>query len=276
MVGERKAKSSEDASVRLPPPPWLPLLRRLTEVSPEWAVWKNADRALTVSGDIDSISPPSDRFLLLGEFSRWAEHYAMGPIFVCRHLPGSVLGVAVRERRELVELQLCEEAIFRGSPLFTANDVTTLVEMDSRGFRRLRPGAEGLLLLFHNGLKHGGRPALDGVKAERLVRLLKSDPAGAAAATMLFGTVQSSAARLTEAVLSGNWDRRAALRVELWSLARARKNPSLLAERTLYRLRGSRYCPLLPVLRTGRVIGTDVDRLTRRAYQTHEAVDDVA
>ena len=38
---------------------WMPLIQRLTEVAPQWAVWKNVDSALTGSGDIDSLAPPS-------------------------------------------------------------------------------------------------------------------------------------------------------------------------------------------------------------------------
>ena len=39
---------------------WLPLLRRFTELSPRWVVWKNADAALAGVGDIDAAAPESD------------------------------------------------------------------------------------------------------------------------------------------------------------------------------------------------------------------------
>ena len=60
MSGQDELEGSarpEDVPRR--PPPWLPLLRRLTELSPAWGVWKNADRAIAGYGDIDSISSPS-------------------------------------------------------------------------------------------------------------------------------------------------------------------------------------------------------------------------
>jgi hypothetical protein len=252
------------------PPPWLPLLRRLTEISPGWGVWKNADRAIAVSGDIDSISPPTDRSVLLREFFVWASEHGMGPMFLCGHLPGSVLGVAVRDRRELVELQLCEKAIFRGATLFTAQELRDLMIMDPRGFRRLRSGSEGLLLLFFNAMKRGGRPSFRNEKAQRVLGLMRDDPEGKEAAASLFGPVQGSARRLAAAALDGDWERRSAARVEMWAVTQALKDPRFLAARAAFRIGGGRYCPLLPVLRRGRMLNGDVDAWLARARRTHD------
>jgi hypothetical protein len=250
------------------PPPWLPLLCRLTEVSPDWGVWKNADRAIAGHGDIDSISPPSDRDLLLREFSRWASNNGMEPQFVCRHLPGSVLGVAVRDRDELVELQLCERAVFRGSTLFTTRETGPLMMMDHRGFRRMRPGSEGFLLLFFNGMKRGGRPLLHGEKVERLMALMRDDPSGMEAAAHLFGPVRRHASRLAAAALDRDWERTSALWVEGWAVMRGLKDPSFFTARATYRMR-SRRCPLLPVLRRGRRPQGNIDAFLARAKRTH-------
>jgi hypothetical protein len=244
------------------------LLRRLTELSPVWGVWKNADRAIAGYGDIDSISPPSDRDELLHEFSQWALSDGMGPEFVCHHLPGSVLGVAVRERRELVELQLCEQAMFRGSTLFTARELSPLMVMDRRGFRRLRPGSEGFLLLFHNAMKRGGRSALHGEKVGRLMNLMRDDPEGMEAATHLFGPVQKRARRLAASALDGGWERSSAVLVEIWAMARVLKDPRLSLARATYQTR-DRQCPLLPVLRRGRRLEGDVDAFLAGAARTH-------
>jgi hypothetical protein len=46
----------DSKSMSFPADDWLPLLRRLTEVSESWAVWKNVDRALVGQGDVDSIA----------------------------------------------------------------------------------------------------------------------------------------------------------------------------------------------------------------------------
>jgi hypothetical protein len=251
------------------PPPWLPLLRRLTEVSPGWGVWKNADRAIAVSGDIDSISPPVDRKVLLREFFGWASENDMSPMFLCGHLPGSVLGVAVRDRRELVELQLCEQAVFRGATLFTARELRGLMIMDPRGFRRLRSGSEGLLLLFFNAMKRGGRPSFRNEKAQRVLGLMRDDPEGKEAAASLFGPVQGSARRLAAAALDGDWERRSAARVEMWAVTQALKDPRLLVARAAFRIGGGRYCPLLPTLRRGRMLNGDVDAWLARARRAH-------
>jgi hypothetical protein len=252
------------------PPPWLPLLRRLTESSPYWGVWKNADAALGGQGDIDSVSAPIDRGTLLKEFAVWAGGNKFSPVFVCPHLPGSLLAVAIRDRRELVELQLCEKAIFRGSTLFQAADLRPLMVMDERGFRRLRPGAEGLLLLFHNGMTRGGRPAPRALQRKNIVDLLRQDTEGMEAASVLFRATRKWASRLAEAVLDGEWDRRSAVLVEFWAAVRGFGEPWLLASRATYQLTGGRYCPLLPILRRGRRLQGDVEAFISKAKKRHD------
>jgi hypothetical protein len=270
-----EGKGGRDPSPRVEssrsPPPWPPLLRRLTALSPDWAVWKNADRAIAGFGDIDSVSPRKDREALLNEFARWAGRSGLGPMFVCQHLPGSVLAVAVRDRRELVELQLCERAVFRGSTLFTAPDLRSLTIMDPRGFRRLRPGSEGLLLLFHNGMKSGGRPALDGEKAKRLLELMRQDPEGVEEGLDLFGPVRKQARRLASRAVGGGWDRGSALTVEVWAGLRGFRDPRLLAARAInrYQWKNRRYCSLLPVLRRGRRLTGDVDAWLEATSRRH-------
>jgi hypothetical protein len=251
------------------PPPWVPLLRRLTDISPLWGVWKNADAAISGQGDIDSASPSEDRALILGEFRVWADGHGYEPIFVCRHLPGSVVSVALRGERELIELQLCERATYRGCTLFAAKDLASLMSVDRRGFRRLREGSEALLLLFYNGVRWGGRPAVEAIERKGLADMMRRDLEGMEAATSLFGSQRAAALRLGRAVLDGQWDRRAALAVETWALARGPREPHLWLSRATYRLRGRRYCPLLPVLRSGRHISGHVGRWLEQAEQAH-------
>src|SRR3954471_14880842 len=66
---------------------WLPLLRRLTEISPLWAVWKNVDSAFTRGVDIDSVAPFESWLLIEEEFVSWARHFGLGPVIVCPHVP---------------------------------------------------------------------------------------------------------------------------------------------------------------------------------------------
>jgi hypothetical protein len=250
------------------PPPWVPLLRRLTELSPLWGSWKNADAAIAGHGDIDSVSSRQDRDMLVNEFRRWAAEHGMGPMFTCPHLPGSFLAVAVRGR-ELVELQLMERAMFRGATLFGARDLAPMMLMDRRGFRRLRPGAEALLVLFHMGLRWGGRANPEGLRRKPFVDMMQGDPEGMRAATEVFGSARGSALTLATAVLRGDWDRRAAIAVEAHIGARGLRNPGLWLQRARYQFSGGRYCPMLPVLRRGRRIEGDVDSWIELTGRSH-------
>jgi hypothetical protein len=253
----------------LEPPPWVPLLRRLTDISPVWGVWKNADAAISGKGDIDSISPPEERSIMVEAFRGWAREHDFQPVFICHHLPGSVVSVALRGERDLVELQLCERAMYRGSSLFGAEDLATMMVIDQRGFRRLREGSEGLLLLFYNGVRRGGRPAMNAIKRKGLPDMMRRDLEGMEAATRVFGPRRSTALRLAQAVLDGRWDRRAALAVEAHAGAQGLRDPRLWLSLGTYRMRGGRFCPLLPVLRSGRRIPGNAADWLEQAQRTH-------
>ena len=233
-----------------------------------WGVWKNADAAIAGHGDIDSISPRDDRDFIVDEFRRWATTHRMEPIFTCSHLPGSYLAVAVRGR-ELVELQLIEQAMFRGSTLFEAHDLAPMMTMDPRGFRRLRPGAEALFVLFHNALRWGGRPLPDGLQRKPLVEMMRGDLEGMQAGSRVFGSAGDAALTLATAVLEGGWDRSAALHVETWAGVRGLRNPGLWLSRARYKISGGRYCPMLPILRRGRRIDGDLDGWIERNRRSH-------
>ena len=68
--------------------------------------------------------------------------------------------------------------MFRGSTLFVLEQLQPLTMMDDRGFRRVRPGAEGLLKLVLNGSRWGGRPNMEGLHTKHVVELLEQDPEG--------------------------------------------------------------------------------------------------
>jgi hypothetical protein len=231
-------------------------------------VWKNADAAIAGHGDIDSISPREDQDFIVDEFRRWATDHGMGPIFTCSHLPGSFLAVAVRAR-ELVELQLIEKAMFRGSTLFDAHDLAPMMIMDPRGFRRLRPGAEALLLLFHNALRWGGRPLPEGLQRKPIVEMMRGDLEGMQAGTRVFGSARDAALALATAALGGGWDRSAALHVETWAGLRGLRSPGLWLSRARYKFSGGRYCPMLPILRRGRRIDGDLEGWIERNRRSH-------
>ena len=49
---------------------WMPLLQGLTEPSPGWLVWKNAESALTGTGDIDAAADETDWPVIEAEVRR--------------------------------------------------------------------------------------------------------------------------------------------------------------------------------------------------------------
>src|SRR5919202_1251220 len=110
--------------------PWLPLLRRLSEVSSDWLVWKNVDSALSGIGDVDSAAASSQWSSIEEEFLAWAEREKLGPAAVCRHIPGGVNLVAFPVgASSFLEMSVKERRIFRGSTLFVVQDLKDLAEM---------------------------------------------------------------------------------------------------------------------------------------------------
>jgi len=229
--------------------PWLPLLRRLSELSPRWAVWKNADFALAGEGDIDSVAPKGDWPLIAREFRRWAADHDLGPVFACRHIPIGVELIAVPVRAEtFVELGAKARRIFRGSTMYRAEDFVPLMRMDPRGFRGLRPGAEGLFKLLLGGFGWDGRPRWPQLVEKNVPDLLREDPEGVRSAARLLGFARTPAIAAAEAVARGDWDRRAVLLVEARSIARSALEPEVLARKLYYQTAVKSRCPVLRVL----------------------------
>ena len=122
------------------------------------------------------------------EFLAWARELNLLPVALCRHIPGGRnLIAAPVGSKTFLELSIKHDKAFRGSTLFVLDDLLAMSEMDERGFRKLRAGAEGLLKLVLNGSKWLGRPNVEGLKAKHVRELLVSDPDGVAS---LFGRVR--------------------------------------------------------------------------------------
>jgi hypothetical protein len=187
---------------------WLPLLQRLTVLSPRAVVWKNASTALEGHGDLDVIAPPADWDAIESEFRSWAEAAGLGPVAVCRHVPGSMFLLAADpERPAFFELDIKARGSYRGRTVFRSLDLQPLAELDSRGFRRLRPGAEGVLKLILNGTADDGSLDPHRVRREGVAELLREDPAAVAQATQLFGRARTQVEALVDGFLRGEWDR---------------------------------------------------------------------
>ena len=250
---------------------WLPLVQRLTEASPRWTIWKNADAAFAGFGDIDSAAPLRDWELIVREFRRWAAENGLGPVIECRHPPKTMFLLAVDQAgSELLELDVSGRKYFRGGTLFRAEDLAPLTLLDERGFRCLRPGAQALILLVTNGLRWGGRPDPGGLRKRHVPELLASDRAGVVQAAHCFRLRERDVAKAVERLLSGGWDRRSMLAMEARALGRALLDPEILARRARFRLASKRSCPVLRVVFYGdrRIPGNQGEWL-RKVERTH-------
>ncbi len=227
---------------------WLPLLARLTDIHPAWGLWKNADSALQGQGDFDSTAPVSLWGDITAIFSEWAADNGYGPVVGCRHVPGVLFLIALdEERSSFLELDINARKYFRGWTVFRPEDLTPLMEIDERGFRRVRPGAEGVILLTQNGLKWGGRPDREGLRRRRVAEMLRSDPDGAHRAAELFGIARGPLERGIRRVTEGSWDGPAMLAVEARAVAGALMEPRILLTR-LQAKRVKRLCPMLTTI----------------------------
>lgn len=255
------------AVVEAPTIDWLPLLRELTASVPEWGVWKNADSALAGTGDVDSAAPPRCWPAIRAAFAEWASAQGLGPVVACPHVPEGLFLLALdRERGRVLELDVAGSQPLRGHALFHAGQLGPLMTIDPLGFRRLRPGAEGLLLLLLSGLRHRGRQNADGIASRGIAALLERDPEGVREAAQLLGSARRPVLRLADAVRAGGWSRTAALAVEARC---ALLSPPSLAARARYRLLRTR-CPVNAVIRGGRRLPADVDAWLDEVRAGHE------
>ncbi|MDQ2912142.1 MAG: hypothetical protein M3T56_02690 [Chloroflexota bacterium] len=254
---------------------WLPLLRRLTQVSSSWLVWKNVDSALFGIGDIDAAAAEGDSEMIQREFFSWARERRVGPVVVCTHIPGGLNLIAIPPRQQtFLEFSVKARKAFRGGTLFVLEDLTPLIEMDPRGFRRLRSGAEGLLKLVLNGMRWGGRPNPVGLREKHVPELLRADPSGVALAAKLFGPAEHAAVAGAEAVARGAWNRRAMLTIETFAVARALRHPLVLGQRVWFRTRTKQTCPVVrAILVEGRRIPADRDRWLRLIESNHAVLE---
>jgi hypothetical protein len=254
---------------------WLALLRRLTQTSPTFLVWKNVESALEGQGDIDAAAATRDWDAIEEQFLDWATELELLPAALCHHIPGGRnLIAAPAGTRTFFELSIKHDKAFRGSTLFVLDDLLAMSEMDDRGFRRLRPGAEGLLKMVLNGSKWFGRPDRDGLTGKRVRELLASDPEGFAMAARVFGRADAAARRLAQAVVDGRWDRRAMCTIEGHALLKGLRHPSVMARRAWFRLTMQRRCPVVYAIGHGRVVSDPRDAWladVARSHVLHEA-----
>ncbi len=258
--------------------PWLPLLRSLSAISRTAGVWKNAEPALAGEGDIDFSAPRADWDGIIDLFIDWAGERGFTPAVVCRHAPDTMFLLAVQPGAvRFLQLDVRSRVTFRGSTVFKAEDLGPMMRMDPRGFRQLRPGAEGLLKLVLRGLSSGGRPKPSGLQRERVAALIAEDPDGARRAAALFGLGERALLAGMEALAAGRWNRPAMIGVEVRSLLRGVVEPATAWRRVRSRLFDGDPCPVLHVLRRmGRAVPVDLPAWLALVSTTDVVVGDAS
>jgi hypothetical protein len=224
--------------------------------------------------DIDSVADPSEHSVIARRFLDWTTRNRFVPVISCHHLPGSLLLVAPAPDGRLVELHLVHRAILRGAVLFEAAELEPMMVEDSRGFRKLRPGAEGLMLFFHNGITKSGSPNPGALESKSILKMIHEDPNGADAAAHVFGAGARNARKAVAAAEHGGWSRSAVLFVEMLLALRALRRPSLLASRIMFRVAGAAYCPVLASLQSGRRIDSNREHWLRRVRRSHPILNE--
>jgi hypothetical protein len=214
---------------------------------------------------VDSVASEEDWPVVVREFRNWAREEGIGPVIQCRHFSGLLILVACAGERptRLLQLDVYSRHLFRGAPVVTADELVPLTGLEEQGYRRLRPGAEALLLLLRR-LPRGGR-ALSLAARAPILELLATDPAGAAELAALFG-FPPSALRTLQA---GGWDRRSSLAFELRVASRLLLRPTQLRACIALDYRRLRGCSLVESLEQGRRVEGDRSEWLSLIARTH-------
>lgn len=248
---------------------WRSLLIRLTRVCPRSAVSGNVDEGLAGEGDVDLVAPEADWMEVENEFRRWAEGNGFDPIISCPHRPGVMVLVAMDDPHSPVyKMEVLGYRHFRGARIYAADDLTSAMEMDPRGWRRLRPGAAALIKLVPNGITWSGGLKWTGPKAARVLDLLRQDPEGVHLASKAFPSTGSLIERAAGAAAAGDWPRARMLALEVWALASGLLRPTEAFARLRDRISPAARCQLLAALKGGRLVITDAE--LRLLAESHE------
>lgn len=251
---------------------WSSLLIRLTRASSAWAVSGNVEEGLAGEGDVDLVAPPADWRVVEEEFRRWAEGNGLEPVISCPHRPGVLLLVAVGDPSTPVyKLEVLGYRHFRGARMYSAEDLVPAMEMDPRGWRRLRPGSGALIKLVPNGVTWTGGLKWTGSKAARVLGLLQQDPEGVHLAAQAFGSVRGLVEAAGRAAGTGRWPRTRLLALEGRALTRGLLSPAHALSRLRYRFSPAGRCELPLALRRGGLVVNDVAQL-RNLAESHEGV----
>lgn len=214
---------------------------------------------------MDSVAAQQEWPVVVREFRNWAQEEGLGPVIHCGHFSGLLILVACSGERptRLLQLDVYSRHLFRGAPVLTADELVPLAELEERGYRRLRPGAEALLLLLRR-LPRGGRAPAP-VARTPILELLRADPAGAAELAALLGFP----ARALRAFEAGGWDSRSSIAFEMRAASRLLLHPRDLRACIALDYRRLRGCSLVEALEQGRRVEGDRSEWLSAIGKTH-------
>ena len=252
---------------------WLPLLQALTDDDPRFVLLKNAESAFVRFGDVDVLADPARWPAMERTFRDWAESMGLEPFGVCRHNWRGPMLYALRPGDPyLFVLDIKTRRLFRGASVIDLDDALSMAEMDPLGYRRLLPGAEGVLKLLLNGTVRGGLADEEAMAIKGVREEIVSDPAGARVASRQVGLAAPALRRAIRAAAAGGWSRRDMVLVEAWSLARAVIRPDRVVRQWWWRHVALGQCPCSPprlMTRHGRRMPPDVDVWLDEFATTH-------
>lgn len=247
---------------------WLPLLRRLTEVCEGCAVFGDVEEGFSGVGDIDLVAAERSWTLIENEFRSWAASFGLEPVVVCTHRMDLLTLLAGGEGPTFFEVEVRSRRFFRGAKVWEAEDLSGLMEMDQEGFRRLRPGAIGVVRMIPNAFDWRGNPKLPQDKVRRKFRVLKDDPDGIVAAASLFGGARRFVVKAAEAAARDESDRWAILAIQVWAMIRSITHPRTLLARARTRL-GRKSCDVSAILARGRGLPDNLEAWIGRVRRDH-------
>ncbi|MGH2700440.1 MAG: hypothetical protein ACRDJ2_01560 [Actinomycetota bacterium] len=251
---------------------WSELLIGLTRASPARAVSGNVEEGLAGEGDVDLVAPQADWMAVEEEFRRWAGGNHLDPVISCPHRPGVLLLVAVgKPGTPVYKLEVLGHRHFRGARMYSAEDLVPAMEMDPRGWRRLRPGATALIKLVPNGVTWSGGLKWTGPKAARVLGLLEQDREGAHLAAKAFGSMGRLVESAARDARAGRWPRARMLALEGRALVRGLLSPAHALSRLRYRSSPAARCELPLTLRRRGLVLDDLAQV-RRLAESHEGV----
>lgn len=249
---------------------WHRLLVDLTEAAPNWGVAGNVDEGLSGDGDVDLVAPVDDWQAVERHFRAWAEAHGLSHVIACVHRPGVLELVALGAgEKPVYQIEVLGYRHFRGARLYRAEDLSATMEMDPRGWRRLRPGAAGVVKLLPNGVTWSGGLKWRGAKARRVLTLLRDDPEGVRLAAQAFGLVQGLVATAALRAGQGRWSRWRMSLIGLWAFVRGLGHPRSFLARAGFRLRAHR-CELLATVKDQELVQRDPEKWLARVAVEHE------